>query len=166
MKKLVLLMLLSILGIPLVYSYGSLDTARIGLKLNLSETDRVSSFISVSNPDNFSINYSLTPSVEFDNIYFDNNPDLKSIVGQIGSNSTKKHNFTIVIDKKGNYEWFVTATFENGPYRNSLKSIIQVKAEKSSKDLFIYIIMALSFLILILVVLIIIKKKSLYTQED
>lgn len=163
MKLIIILAFL--LLIPLVYSYGSLDTARIGLKLNLSETDRVSSFISVSNPDNFSINYSLTPSEGFDNIYFDNNPDLNLITGQIEPNSTKRHNFTIVIDKKGNYEWFVTATFENGPYRNSLKSIIQVKAEKNNKDLYIYIIIALSIFLLILTILIIIKRKNLYNQE-
>ncbi|MFH1211665.1 MAG: hypothetical protein V1659_01930 [Candidatus Woesearchaeota archaeon] len=169
-KPVLFFMLIAILllFIPLVFSMGRLDTARIGLKVNLSESSKAESYFQVSNPSNESINVSieeqgftdLKKNKETENIILEFDRDkYKSFVLEPGE--LIKIPFEVGILKCGLYEGNIKFSFKTKESKTiaGLNSVVQINAACQKESPALYLVIAGTVFIILIVGFILLKRR-------
>jgi len=120
-----------ILLVQQVHSFGILETPRIGLKLNLTETDSIKTTIKTHNPTNDTINVTLIPP---DFIDIETKAKLDPIIMINPSEYVLKPNesmaseVNLTLSRAGKYEGEITVIFQKAEQKTALNSVVQINA--------------------------------------
>ena len=162
MKQLTItIIFLFLLVTPIVSSYGTLLTPRIGLQLNLTNQDTINTTIRMFNPTNETLNVTLITQ-EFKDIETNRTGDVNIVLSQdfylLEPNQTQESKVILTISQQGKYEGKIAVVFEkpNSKQKATLNSVIQINAFEEEKPTTRYKIILISAVILLLIILILI----------
>jgi len=166
LRSMLVILLLIVLAMHMASAAGRLDTARIGLQINLSEQDTLGSSFQVSNPDDETVNVSIQ-ALGFYDINKDKKTDVLSLEFDNSSflllpDETRTIPFIVTAKECGQFEQnvkFVFASKESNTL-TGLNSVLQVNVLCKEKTSHIWsVIIIIAVIVLIVLAFVLFKKK-------